>query len=450
MKPRERRETGEQDLFRSRLDQIINMQHELVKLAKAISWCFIGEKCGEVYTEGPGMPPLPTRLMAGLAILKHTFDLSDEELCARWVENPYFQYLCGEEFFCHELPFDRSSMTRWRQRMGEERIASLLQESLHVAFTTGAMKPEDTRRVIVDTTVQPKNVMFPTDAKLINRARERLVRLTKQVGIDLRQSYTRVGKLALIRHQRYAHAHQFKRAGKALRKLKTYLGRTIRDIARQIAGEDDLRAIFLRPLHLASRVLEQNRHQRGPKVYSLHAPEVECIGKGKAHAPYEFGVKVSVATTLHRSKGGQFALHAKALPGNPYDGHTLAAIIPDIEKTIGAEIGRVLADAGYKGHNAPISHRFRVYTAGQKRRTTIAIKREMRRRAAVEPVIGHIKNEHRMGRNYLAHEQGDAINAVLAAAGYNFCLLLRWLRFFLRLMLATLFSPPRSPSVSTA
>jgi IS5 family transposase len=450
MKPRERRESGEQDLFRARLDQIINMQHELVKLAKAISWRFIEERCGEVYSDGPGMPPLPTRLMAGLAILKHTFDLSDEELCARWVENPYFQYLCGEEFFCHELPFDRSSITRWRQRMGEGRIASLLLESLHVAVSTGAMKPEDTRRVIVDTTVQPKNVMFPTDAKLINRAREILVRLAKQVGLDLRQSYTRVGKLALIKHQRYAHAKQFKRASKALRKLKTYLGRTIRDIDRQIVGEDDLKAIFLRPLHLASRVLDQNRHQRGRKVYSLHAPEVECIGKGKAHAPYEFGVKVSVATTLHRSKGGQFALHAKALPGNPYDGHTLATIIPEMEATIGAGIGRVLADAGYKGHNAPESHKFRVYTAGQKRRMTPAIKREMRRRAAVEPVIGHLKNEHRMGRNHLAHEMGDAINAILAAAGYNFRLLLRWLRLLLRIILASLFTQMRWRNLSAA
>ena len=447
MKPRERHETGEQDLFRARLDQIINLEHELVKLARTVSWRFIEERCGEAYRDGPGMPPLPTRLMAGLAILKHTFDLSDEELCARWVENPYFQYFCGEDFFCHDLRFDRSSMTRWRQRMGEERIAALLQESLHVAVTTGAMKPSDTKRVIVDTTVQPKNVMFPTDAKLIDRARERLVQLARKVGIDLRQSYRRVGKLALIKHQRYAHAHQFKRAGKALRKLKTYLGRTIRDIGRQIAGEDDLKAIFLRPLHLASRVLEQRQHQRGKKVYSLHAPEVECIGKGKAHAPYEFGVKVSLATSLKRSKGGQFALHAKALPGNPYDGHTLAAIIPDLEATIGAGIECILADAGYKGHNASLSHRFRVYTSGQKRRMTPAIKREMRRRAAIEPVIGHIKNEHRMGRNYLAHEQGDAINAILAAAGYNFRLLLNWLRLLVRLFLAVLFAQQRSLAV---
>jgi transposase, IS5 family len=438
MKPRERRDEGEQDLFRSRLDQIIDMSHELVKLAQAIDWPFLEARFGEAYSDGPGMPPLPTRLMAGLAILKHTFNLSDEELCARWIENPYFQYLCGEEFFCHALPLDRSSLTRWRQRMGEEKIMALLQESLSVAVKTGAMKPSDTRRVIVDTTVEPKNVTFPTDAKLINRAREKLVKLAKRLGVDLRQSYVRVGKLALIKHQRYAHAKQFKRANRALRKLKTYLGRTIRDITRKIAGEGGLKALFAKLLHLAGRVLDQNRYQRGPKVYSLHAPEVECIGKGKPHRPYEFGVKVSVATTLKRSKGGQFALHAKALPGNPYDGHTLQTIIPAIETATGAELERILADAGYKGHNAPSSHKFRVYTSGQKRRMTPSIKREMRRRTAVEPVIGHIKNEHRMGRNFLFHSSGDAINAVLAAVGYNFRLLLNWLRLLLRLCLEAL------------
>src|SRR5262245_37812671 len=149
MKPRERRETGEQDLFRSRLDQIINMNHELVKLATAVSWSFIETKCGEVYGEGPGMPPLPTRLMAGLAILKHTFDLSDEELCARWVENPYFQYLCGEEFFCHVLPLDRSSLTRWRQRMGEETIMPVLRENLSVVVKSGWVCTVDTRVLVL-------------------------------------------------------------------------------------------------------------------------------------------------------------------------------------------------------------------------------------------------------------------------------------------------------------
>jgi IS5 family transposase len=441
MRPRERRETREQDLFRSRLDQIIDLNHALVKLARAIDWQFLEGRLGSVYTDGPGSPPLPTRLMAGLAILKHMYDLSDEAMCDRWIENPYFQFFCGEEFFQHRLLFDRSSLTRWRQRMGEEKLIALLQESLAVATRTEAMRPKDLARVIIDTTVQPKAVMFPTDAKLINRAREIMVRLAKRHGIVLRQSYARVGKIALIKHQRYAHAHQFKRANKALRKLRTYLGRVIRDIGRKIAGNDALQEVFAKPMSLARRVRDQDRRQRGPKVYSLHAPEVECIGKGKAHRPYEFGVKVSVATPLHRCKGGQFVAHVAALPGNPYDGHTLATVIPAMQAIIGNTLERVIADAGYRGHNAPPDYKFKVYTAGQKRRVTPQIKREMKRRSAVEPVIGHLKAEHRMGRNHFAHSVGDAINAVLAAVGYNFRLLLNWLRLLLRAVLVALFGP---------
>ena len=176
--------------------------------------------------------------------------------------------------------------------------------------------------------------------------------------------------------------------------------------------------------------------QRGRKVYSLHAPEVECIGKGKAHRPYEFGVKVSVATTLAHACGGQFVTHVKALPGNPYDGHTLATVIPEIEALIGNTIERALLDNGYRGHNAPPDYKFRVFISGQKRRMTPQIKRELRRRSAVEPVIGHLKSEHRMGRNYLWHRQGDAINAVLAAVGYNFRRLIRWLSLLLFEILA--------------
>jgi IS5 family transposase len=439
MRPRERRESGEQDLFRSRLDQIIDTDHALVKLARTIDWRFLEEKFGAVYADGSGRPPLPTRLMAGLAILKHTYNVSDEVVCELWIENPYYQYFCGEEFFQHELPLDRSSMTNWRHRMGEERLQALLQESLAVATKTGAMKPGDLARVIVDTTVQPKNITFPTDAKLLNRAREKLVKLAKKLGVELRQSYTRVGKFALIRHQRYAHAKQFKRANRALRKLKTFLGRVIRDIARKIDGDPGLETAFARLLSLARRVRAQERGQRGPKVYSLHAPEVECIGKGKAHKPYEFGVKVSVATTLKHSKGGQFVVHAQALPGNPYDGHTLAGVIPAIEQLVGHTIERLHADAGYRGHNAPPEYKFKIYTSKQKRRVTPQIKREMRRRSAIEPVIGHTKNEHRMDCNYLAGRNGDANNAILAAAGYNFRRLIRWLSDFLRLFLAMLF-----------
>lgn len=442
MKPTKRRETGQRDMFCSRLDQIIDMGHPLVRLAGKIDWAFLESRFGEVHEDKPGRPALATRLMAGLAILKHMHDLSDEGLCDRWVENPYFQYFCGEEFFQHKPPFDRSSLTRWRQRMGEERLVALIQESLAVATRTGAAKPSDFSKLSVDTTVQPKNVMFPTDARLLHRARERLVRLAKEKGVSLRQSYARVGKHALIKHQRYAHAHQFKRAGRALRTLRTQLGRVIRDIERRIRGKSELEEAFARPLHLAGRVHRQDRRQRGPKVYSLHAPEVECIGKGKAHKPYEFGVKVSVATSVFRSKGGQFVAHVQALPGNPYDGHSLAKVIPAIEAQIGNSPSRFIADAGYRGHKAPPAYRLKVYTSGQKRGVTEQIKRELRRRSAVEPVIGHLKAEHRMGRNYLAHSSGDAINAVLAAVGYNFRLLLKWLTLLWTKILATLSTPP--------
>jgi transposase, IS5 family len=440
MRPKERRDSGQTDLLRSRLDAIIDMGHPLVKLARTIDWSFLEQRFGAVYEDTPGRPPLPTRLMAGLSILKHTDNLSDEVLCERWLENPYYQFFCGEEFFQHRLVFDRSSLTRWRQRMGEARLQALLQESLAVAAKTEAIKPSDLNRVIVDTTVQPKNVMFPTDARLLNRAREILVRLAQRFGIKLRQSYARVGKFALIKHQRYAHAKQFKRANRALKTLRTYLGRVIRDIGRKRGGNADvLKEIVLgRMLSLSRRVLEQKQRQRGPKVYSLHAPEVECIGKGKAHRPYEFGVKVSVATTLAHAKGGQFVAHVKALPGNPYDGHTLATVIPEMETLIGNTLERILADKGYRGHNAPPDYRFRVFTSGQKRRMTPGIKRELRRRSAIEPVIGHLKAEHRMGRNYLWHRHGDAANAVLAAAGYNFRRLIRWLRFLLCQILARL------------
>src|SRR3954469_2038095 len=427
MRPKERRETGQRDLFRARLDQIVAPDHPLVKLARAIDWSFLEERCGTVYTDEPGRPPLPTRLMAGLAILKHMHDLSDEVLCERWAENPYDQLFCGEEFFCHTLPFDRSSLTRWRQRMGEDKLIALIQESLAVATRVGAAKPADFRQVIIDTTVQEKAITFPTDAKLMHRARERLVRLAQKHGVMLRQSYVRVGKLALIRHQRYAHAKQVKRANRALKSIRTMLGRLMRDITRKIADRLDLAEIFALPLSLARRVKDQRRGERGRKVYALHAPEVECIGKGKAHKRYEFGVKVSVATPLRRCKGGQFVAHVKALPGNPYDGHTLATVIPEIEASVGANLTKIVTDAGYKGHKAPPERRFRVYVAGQKRGLSDAIKRAFRRRSAVEPVIGHLKSDHRMDRNHLAHSSGDAINAVLAAVGYNFRLLIRWL-----------------------
>jgi IS5 family transposase len=439
-KPRDDRQ---KDLFRPSLDTIIDLGHPLVRLAQEIDWEFLSGRFGSVCSEGSGHPPLPTRLVAGLFILKHMHSLSDEVLCARWLENPYYQYFCGEQAFRHELPFERTSLTRWRQRLGEEQLVALIQESLSVAHKTGALEARDLERVAVDTTVQPKAIAHPTDARLMHRALEKLVTLAKREGVELRQSYLRVAKRAAIMVGRYTHAHQFKRMRRALKFLRTRLGRVIRDIRRKIEGNAALEDRFATLLDLAAKVRSQDQRQRGRKIYSLHAPEVECIGKGKARAPYEFGCKVSVATPITKPKGGQFVLHAQALHGNPFDGHTLGPAVTGLETLTGVETRRIHVDRGYRGHNHP--HRFRVWISGQVRHVTKAMRREMKRRAAVEPVIGHLKAEHRMDRNHLKGREGDRINAVLAAAGYNFSLLLRWLAALWRALFAALSAGASAP-----
>jgi len=436
-KPRDERQG---DLLQLPLDQIIDMNHALVRLRREINWGFLDDRFSAECQAGPGHPPLPTQLVAGLLILKHMHNLSDEALCARWLENPYFQYFCGEESFQHRLPFDRSSLTRWRQRLGEDQLSALLQESLSVAHKTGALAGKDLERVAVDTTVQPKNVAFPTDVRLMHKALVMLVRLARKHGVRLRQSYVRVAKRAAIMAGRYAHAKQFKRFTREVRFLRTRLGRVIRDIRRKTAGDAELEAVFAVPLSRADQVRRQRQRQRGWKLYSLHAPEVECIGKGKARAPYEFGCKVSIATPVTRPKGGQFVLHATALHGNPHDGHTLGPVAAAMEQLTGVEVRRIHVDKGYRGHS--YENKFRVWISGQVRRVTKTIRREMKRRAAIEPVIGHIKAEHRMDRNYLKGRDGDRVNAVLAAAGYNFRLLLRWLEAILRALFAILLEAP--------
>ncbi len=316
--------------------------------------------------------------------------------------------------FRHELPFDRSSLTRWRQHLGKEQLTALLEESLSVAHPTGAITTKDLERVAVDTTVQPKAVAHPTDARLLHKALDKLVDFARRTDVPLRQSYVRVAKRAAIMVGCYTHAHQFRRARRQLKFLRTRLSRVVRDIRRQIAGQPELEARFEPLLSLAMRVRFQDHRERGPKISPLHAPEVECIGKGKAHAPDEFGCKVSIVTPVTRPKGGQFVLHAKALHGNPFDGHTLRPMVVDMERLTGIEARRVHVDKGYRGHNHP--NRFRVWISGQTRRVTRAIRREMRRRAAVEPVIGHLKAERRMDRNHPKGRDGDRINALLAAA----------------------------------
>jgi len=448
MRPKKTQPSGSGDLFRSRLDQIINMDHELVRLGQKIDWEWIDGELADRFSD-KGRPATEARFMVGLLILKHMFGLSDEGVCERWVYDPYFQYFTGEEFFQHAFPHERSGLTHWRGRIGDK-LELLLQESLRLAHDTGALKMDDLSRITVDTTVQPKNVTHPTDAKLMLKAIEQLGALAKRHGVALRQSYVRVAKRAALMAGRYTHAKQFKRANRELRFLRTRLGRLSRDIARKTRGDAALREIFEVPLRKAHRIRWQRQNARGPKLYSWHAPETECIGKGKAHKPYEFGCKVSITTTNRRSKGGMFVLHAKALPGNPYDGHTLAEVMKETQALTGREVERAYVDKGYRGHDAPQPRR--VFISGQKRGVHGIIKRELRRRSAIEPVIGHMKNDGHLGRNFLKGYAGDQANAVLTAVGYNFRLILTWLRLLLCLLLAiiveTLSPSPRLRAAS--
>ena len=436
MRPKQQQKARHDGLFRARLDQIINMKHALAVLAEKIDWAWLDSELADCFSD-QGRPAEPVRFMLGMLMLKHTYGLSDEQVWDRWVHDPYFQYFTGEEFFQHELVHERSGMSHWRRRIGD-RLDILLAETLRVAHDSGALKKSDLARVTVDTTVQPKNVAFPTDAKLLETAIHQLAKLAKQHGVALRQSYVRLAKRAAMMAGRYAHAKQFKRMNKQIKFLRTRLGRVIRDIRRKIDADAERQVAFAGALSKASQIRRQKPRQRGWKLYSWHAPETECIGKGKARTPYEFGVKVSLTTTNKRCKGGQFILHAKALPGNPYDGHTLKEVIAETEALTGREIERTYVDRGYVGHDAPKPGR--VFKSGQKRGVHGQIKKELRRRPAIEPVIGHCKSDGHLGRNFLKGRLGDQINAVMSVVGYNLRLILKWLSNLLRKIIAALYA----------
>jgi transposase, IS5 family len=433
------------ELFRSALANLVDPRHPLVRLAGLIEWERFAAAFGPLYRDGVGRPGPPTRLMVGLHLIKHMDGLSDEAVCARFLDSPYVQLFCGETHFQHTLPLDRSSMTRWRKRIGPERLELLLAETLAAAQRAGAAEPKHFGRVSIDTTVQPKAVTHPTDSKLLHRGVEILGRLARRHGIAPRQSYTRVSTHARREVAKLIHRGRHREAERVVRRMRTWLGRLARDIARKIAGAaDEVRAAFAAPLGLITRLLRQRRDDRGrEKIYALHAPEVECIGKGKARTRFEFGVKVSLATTNRAAPGGQFVLGARTLPGNPFDGHTLADQIVQTERITGVRIDRAYVDRGYRGHDAD---KARVFLSGQKRGVTPTIRREIRRRAAIEPVIGHMKADGHLGRNFLAGTTGDAINLLLAAAGHNLRLLRAWLIRLLAFLLSLFtISNPMAP-----
>ena len=409
MKPQKMRHTTQMNWVRVALKDLVDPRHPMAKLSCQINWVVFDEKFGVSYSD-EGRPAVETRLMVSLHYLKYTYDLSDEEVVARWVENPYWQYLSGRQYFEYGFPIDPSSMTRWRKRVGSDGAEELLKQTIQTAIKSGYLKAKDCAKVNVDTTVQTKAIRFPTDARLYDRMREVLVRAADEDGIEFRQSYERVGKKALRRQQGYGHAKQFKMAARETRRLKTFLGRVTRDIERKMsAGNEVLPGL----LGLARRVLAQERNSKN-KVYSVHEPQVECIAKGKAHQRYEFGNKAGLVTSARSN----WILGALGFKNAPYDGHTLQESLTQAERLSGIGIEQVACDLGYRGHG--VAGKNILIVPRDKRRGTATIKKWWRRRNAIEPIIGHEKSDHRLERNRLAGELGDQMNVMLSACGFNF------------------------------
>ena len=418
------------DLFKVLLRDLVDPLHPLVRLAGQVAWKHIEEALAPAFADEEGRLSADVRLAVGLMYLKYAYDLSDADVVAAWVENPYWQHFTGGTFFEHRPPIDSSSFTNWRKRIGAAGAEQMRAATLQAGLKTKLIRPQDLQRVNVDTTVQEKEIRFPTDVRLYHRSLEVLVRLAKRHGIRLRQTYVRVAKKSMLKFRGYAKARQFGRAKRETKFLRTRLGRVLRDFQGKASGAVLQECQVL--LDRIERIHVQQRHDKR-KVYSVHAPEVECIAKGKVHKPYEFGVKIGLVST---SKGN-WIVGAQAFPGHPYDGHTLPESLAQVARLLGTLPAMACCDLGYRksGYAGPcdiqVVNRFRKQLPGP-------LRKWWKRRSAIEPIIGHVKADCRSNRNRLKGSEGDQINAILAAAAYNFRKLMKGLALLLRLLIDSL------------
>lgn len=410
MRPKNEAKSGvESEVGRIRLEDLLDHKHPLYQLSEAIDWNSLSSEFEVYYSEETGRPALSSRLLIALHYLKYLFEESDESVVEKFVENPYWQYFCGCEYFEHELPCHPTTLVKWRHRVGVEGMERLLKETVQAARREQFLRSSDLKRMTVDTTVQEKAIAFPTDARLYHKARRSLVREAKREGIDLRQSYTRLSKRALFWQSRYARARQMKRARRETRLLRRYLGCVIRDITRKLSASNEK---LEQLLELSQRIYSQKRDDSG-KLYSVHAPEVECIAKGKAAKRYEFGCKVPLVTTTR----GNWVVGVDAVHNNPYDGHILKPALEQAERITDHRPEEVFVDQGFKGsENHPED--VRVHISGYKKLSR-SLKSWLKRRSAIEPVIGHLKSDHGLERNHLLGQIGDRINAMLTGCGFN-------------------------------
>ncbi len=406
MKYKERKRWGKEEKIK--LEEILDKKHGLYKLAEKIDWEKLEEELGGYYGE-KGRPGLKIRLMAGIHYLKYIYNVGDEQVVERWVENPYWQHLCGEKYFQHKFPCHPTSLVKWRKRVGEKGIEKLLKETIEVVKRSGKIKRKEVEKVNCDTTVQEKAITYPIDGKLYHKMRESLCRQAKKENIKVRQSYVRLSKKALRKVGKYIAANQQNRMRKETKKLKTYLARVMRDIIRKSKEPSDK---LLDMLFLAESIITQGQKDRR-KIYSVHAPEVECIGKGKVNKKYEFGCKVSIVTT---SKKG-WIIAANAWKNNPYDAHILKDCIKKAEELTQFNVKQVFVDKAFRGSEHH-PEKIEVFISGRKNLSP-SLSRWLDRRSAIEPIIGHAKFDHRLDRNFLLGFSGDSINVLLSASAFN-------------------------------
>ncbi|MEY4748589.1 MAG: hypothetical protein RIQ60_803 [Pseudomonadota bacterium] len=439
------------DFFRSRIDHMIDLRHPLAVLASRMPWQEIEARVAQVFSRkgragvampdldlfgeqvqragvasNAGRPRVPLRVMIALLYLKHAFNESDEGVVERWGETPTWQFFSGQAYFEHHRPCDATTLIKFRQLLGEEGVEELLAQTINVAVELKLIKPQELSRVIVDSTVQHKAIAHPTDSRLLEIARAKLVEAAKGAGIDLKQTFAKEGKEQARKAGRYAHARQFKRMRRAIKRQRTIVGRLQREVDRKASAIGAAaREALGETLNKAARIVAQSGQRKAvdgqPKLYAWHAPEVDCISKGKARTPYKFGVKVGIASTLQ----GNLIVGARAFHGNPYDGHTLNEQLEQasiLMQDSGSKPATAFVDLGYRGVDADLPG-VHIVHRGKAKRISEQERRQLKRRQAIEPIIGHLKTDHRMDRCHLKGETGDRLHAVLCAAGYN----IRWL-----------------------
>ena len=426
-------------LFEQRLTDQLNPRHPLYRLAHKIPWDIL-EKEFEKYYSQTGRNAHPIRLMVGLLILKQLRNLSDESVVERWVENGYYQYFCGEAFFQWEFPCHPTDLVYFRKRIGEKGVERILEISIEIH---GAKAKE--KELLIDTTVQEKNITFPTDTKLYKKIADHCVAIAEEEGIQLRQTYRRTMKDLLLAQRFRSHPKNRNKAKKATRKLKTIAGRLMRDLERKLPVEvysrySELFTVF-------ERVMSQEKNSSN-KVYSLHEPGVYCVGKGKEHKKYEFGAKASIAVT----KNSGIIVGAVSHPHNLHDSKTLIGIISQSSELRGQCPEVAICDRGYRGKSRVGETKVLIPKTPRKKATPYQrqkAKKRFRKRAGIEPIIGHLKSDYRLARNFLKGSVGDSLNLMLAAAAFNFK---KWMQqvqeIFLAILAITIIQIPDAESAN--